>query len=116
MTTGGKTSGICTTASSSDFPQNDPRASSKAMAMPNGNATTVETAATRSDSATAVQSWGDRSNTRLDTAYDTGLIRKLKPYFSKIALAVGVRRKLKYCPTPALFAAAVAATGYVTGG
>jgi hypothetical protein len=32
--------------------------------MPNGSATTVDTAATRNDSATAVQSWGERSNTR----------------------------------------------------
>src|SRR4029450_10809474 len=46
----------------SEFPQNHPRPISKAMAMPNGNAPTVETAATRSDNATAVQSWGDRSN------------------------------------------------------
>ena len=40
------------------------RASSMAMVMPNGSATTVDTAATRNDSATAVQSWGERSNTR----------------------------------------------------
>src|SRR5262245_17238236 len=33
------------------------------MAMPNGSATSVDTAATRCDSATAVQSWGDSSNT-----------------------------------------------------
>jgi hypothetical protein len=43
--------------------------------MPNGRATTVDTAATRRDSWTAVQSWGDSSNTRLDSAYDTGLIK-----------------------------------------
>ncbi len=42
------------------------------MAIPNGRATTVETDATRSDSATAVQSCGDSSNMR---GYETGLIR-----------------------------------------
>src|SRR6185437_5788045 len=34
------------------------------MAMPNGSATTVETTATRNDSATAVHSWGESSSTR----------------------------------------------------
>src|SRR6185437_1041728 len=54
-----------TTASTSDLPQKFLRASSVAMAMPKGSATTVETAATRSDSATAVHSWGVSSSTRL---------------------------------------------------
>ena len=76
-------------ASTSDLPQKSLRASSVAMAMPKGSDTSVATTAMRSDSATAVQSWGESSNTE---RYDTGLIRKLKPYFSKIALAAAPRR------------------------
>ena len=97
--------------STSALPQKSLRASNVAIAMPNGSATTVDTAATRSDSWTAVQSWGDNSNTRLNTAYDTGLSKKLKPYFSKIALAALERKKPRYCATFAFWVSAVAATG-----
>ena len=84
-----------TTASSSALPQKSLRASSLAMAMPNGSATTVATTAMRSDSATAVHSWRRRARTR----YEIGLIKKLKPYFSNIALAAAPRRKLRYRAT-----------------
>ncbi len=49
-------------------------------------------ARTRSDSATAVHCSGDNSSIG---RHDTGVIRKLKPYFSKIALARCVRRNCR---------------------
>ena len=63
------------------------------MAMPNGSATSVDTTRDAQRQLDRGPVLGESSNTRLDAAYDTGLIRKLKPYFSKIALAAGVRRK-----------------------
>ena len=77
--------------------------------MPNGSATTVATTAMRSDSATAVHSWGESSNTR--GRYDIGLIRKLKPYFSKIALAAPRAQEVEIARDRGFLLAAVAATG-----
>jgi len=62
--------------------------------MPNGSDTNVATSAMRSESWIATQSDGERSSNGRLRPYDTGLIKKLKPYFSKIVLAAGPRRKL----------------------
>jgi hypothetical protein len=43
--------------------------------------------------------------------YDFGLIRKLKPYCSKIALAADERKKLRYRVTAGFGVVALAATG-----
>src|SRR5262245_49567726 len=107
--------------SSSALPQNSLRASSQAMASPNGSATAVATSAMRSDSSTAVHSSGVRLNIR-GTApampgggvqhrhHEVGLIRKVKPYFSKIAFAAVERRKPRYRAASGLVVT-VSATG-----
>ena len=59
--------------------------------MPSGVATSVAMAATRNESRIAVYSSGEIAAT-LVCDYDVGLIRKVKPYFSKIALAAAERR------------------------
>ena len=83
------------------------RASSHAIAMPNGSDTTVATSAIRSDSSTAVHSSGVRSNICRPLArsesrawlalfsHDVGRIRNVKPYFSNIAFAASERRKAR---------------------
>src|SRR5262245_7973091 len=117
--------------SSSALPQKFLRASSQAIAMPNGNATTVATPAMRSESRTAVHSSGVRESTGLGVgklghaggvlppplagegwggAYDVGRTRKVKPYCSNTALAVPERRNARYAAASGL-AFAVAATG-----
>src|SRR5262245_14838277 len=64
VTTGGRTSGRYMIALTRAFPGKSLRANTHAMAMPNGKAIAVDTAATRNDSATAVHSSADNSNTR----------------------------------------------------
>ena len=66
-------------------------AGSHAIAMPGMSAPSVATVAMRTDSQTAVHSSGERSNTSV-VYQDTGLIRKVKPYFSKIVFAALERR------------------------
>jgi hypothetical protein len=81
-------------ASSAALPQKSKRASSHATAMPSGVATSVAMAATRSESRIAVHSSGEIADT-LMCDYEVGLIRKVKPYFSKIALAAAERRNAR---------------------
>ena len=69
------------------------RASSHATAMPIGVATSVATTAIRNVSVIAVQAVSESSNTC--ERYDTGWIRNVKPYFSKMALAAEERRKAR---------------------
>jgi hypothetical protein len=73
------------------LPQKSRRASSHATAIPSGVATNVATEATRSESSIAVHSVGEI----LNTFQVVGLIRNLKPYFSKMVLAVEVRRNAR---------------------
>jgi hypothetical protein len=54
-------------------------------------AISVAATATRSESAIAVHSAGEISSTR----YEIGLIRNVKPYFSKIVFAAAERRKAR---------------------
>jgi hypothetical protein len=97
------------------------RASSQAMASPNGSATAVATSAIRSDSSTAVHSSGVRLNIRGSASgtpgdrvqqrhHEVGLIRKVKPYFSKMLFAAFERSNSRYLAVSGL-AVAVKATG-----
>jgi hypothetical protein len=65
VTTGGMTSGRCTTTLSSDFPQNRPRDSSKAIATPTGRLPSIAQNATRNDRRIAVSSSGVKANSQL---------------------------------------------------
>ena len=60
--------------------------------MPSGVAISVATTATRSESRIAVHSVGEMSNTCVQVV---GLIRNVKPYFSKMVLAADERRKAR---------------------
>ena len=68
------------------------RASSHATAMPIGVATSVATTAIRIVSVIAVQAVSEKLE---HVAYDTGRIRKVKPYFSNMALASDERRNAR---------------------
>jgi hypothetical protein len=72
------------------LPGNRLRASNHATATPIGVATSVATTAIRNVSVIAVQAVSESSSTSEN--YDTGWIRNVKPYFSKIAFAAQDRR------------------------
>ena len=78
--------------SSSALPQKSLRASSQAIAMPNGSATSVATTAMRSDSCDRGPFVGGEVKHAATCAagcaprHDVGLIRNVKPYVSNIAL------------------------------
>jgi hypothetical protein len=59
--------------------------------MPSGVATNVAITATRSDSWIAIHSVGEMSN----TPQVVGLIRNVKPYFSRMVFAADERRKAR---------------------
>ena len=62
--------------------------------MPSGVATSVAMEATRNESRIAVHSSGEIADT-LSWDQEVGLIRKVKPYFSKIAFAAAERRNAR---------------------
>src|SRR5260221_14507757 len=59
------TKGRCTTAFSSDFPQNRPRARTSATAIPTGRLVSIAQNATRNDSRIATSSSGEKSRSAL---------------------------------------------------
>ncbi len=111
MTTGGSTSGRCTSPSSSVLPGKRPRASSSAAATPKGRLASVATAATLRLSSTATHSSADslsHSTARLSLIRQR---RTAKPSASKMRMAAPERRKSRKARASGFVEAAVTAKG-----